>query len=435
MSSQSLKNTVNPEKYNITQDPVERMKSHSFINSVQRIKKIDEAKRLGDRYQILKRKLEACREKRSESIENLQAQKSLMYYQDQLDQASKKLGEIESALMDHQVRHERKKQQLQEEFQAKVAKLNEKLDRDLRQLDDALEYNTRAENGRKANQYETINYFKTNISRTEDKINNNCKTKTKEELVIEKELQAMLKTFQDDQMLYELRHNVEGLEELVGESRTEEKSMKQTVIPTIPEIIPEVTTTTVNTTITTTTTKPKRVAKRPSLPAPAPAIIVEKKKEIVYPDSDDEEDEYELPFDVKLSADGVPSYSYKYLNDPEVPKYCLGFLDNGNILISPYGFEDPSYGENQEGIVPEVAFKLSEEEIISKIYWDEEYITKWINKQIQKLLVERQKQELIDRAIRNKKEMERLRRLEEDEDKILHMTEEQLADYLVSQNK
>ena len=65
--------------------------------------------------------------------------------------------------------------------------------------------------------------------------------------------------------------------------------MKQTVIPTIPEIIPEVTTTTVNTTITTTTTKPKRVAKRPSLPAPAPAIIVEKKKEIVYPDSDDED--------------------------------------------------------------------------------------------------------------------------------------------------
>jgi hypothetical protein len=433
-STRSNKSTSSRGLYNDDTDTystkIDLPVPQGFHENAVMIKSCDEAKRYGEQFQKLKRRLEACRETRCKSFENLKDEKSLMYFQEQLDQANKKLGEIENNLMDHHTRYERRKAQIQEEYQAKLAKLNERLEKDMRQIEDSLEYNLRLENSRKASQDGTVMHFKANVARCQEKITNNVRSKTKEEILIEKEIQDMYNKFIHDDRLKTLLYYVKGIEEFV-----QVPEAPKTNVASIPsnEKILETTDTTVSTTITTT--KTKRTSKKSQVSSPAPAIIVEKKvKEIVYPDSDEEED-YELPFDVKLSADNVPSYSYKYLNDPEVPKYSTRFLVNGNLLIIPYGFDDPSYGDNEEGIPPEEAYGFTEEETISKIYWDQEYITNWVNKQIQKILLERSKQEAIEKAVYHQRELERRQQLEKDKDRIANMSEEELHKYILSMKK
>jgi hypothetical protein len=152
------------------------------------LKDYDEGKKLEQRYNALKRRLEVCREARPVARENLEAQRAVQYHQSIKQQIQKKLDDVEQSIENHRRKYEKD-----------VEILKEKYERDLANLLKTSNYFVTQDELRKSKIVDNMTYVENRLKAAEERaVSGNLNT-TKEEIGLVKEMDEIIKKYAEIQ--------------------------------------------------------------------------------------------------------------------------------------------------------------------------------------------------------------------------------------------
>lgn len=163
----------------------------------------EEAKRLRERYIILRRRMETCKEVKPESNpSNTKDISALEYYKTCKEAIDRKVSSIEDAEVRAEERYERDKALIENSF----LKAKERYERELQRVENTLKQSKAHTQLRREKESSHQVWVEENIKRVEERMEANKKGKTKEEIALTKELQDIIQRHGELQPHYDLNY-------------------------------------------------------------------------------------------------------------------------------------------------------------------------------------------------------------------------------------